>query len=360
MFVASACGLAQPLTGTIADQDAAREAVAGLASEKWTDRDAASTALLELARSMDPETALGTLEAALADWLADGGSSPEGEGDRTEVLARFELAAIAAFFNAPRAGLGITYDRTPAPRGVRLGDTVADFDAHGKLRAGDVVLALSGTPIDAGSTDLPVSIASHLPGEETIISLLRNGEPLEVAVELGRRQDLRSVAPLQEPVLRRAWALRMDRLRGESTQSKLDTDRARSVVVAPPARSPTRVRVVEVDLALGGQPGQHAARRVGVVAQAAPGNDAQSAIRAELNRLNGELAIVVRRAIDVEETVRQLELEIRVIANTPEGRAYAEQLRTRITALRQELAPLQREQTKLMQERVRLLQALSN
>lgn len=368
--LAAACAISLATTWGFAQQDsgpatpatdleAARAAVADLASESWLDRKAASDVLEQLARALRPETALHTLETALAEWLADRGASAEGEGDRAEVLARFELEAKQAFFNAPRAGLGITYDRTPADRGVRLGDTVANFDAHGKLRAGDIVLALSGAPIKSGSMDLPVSIASHLPGEETVISLLRNGEPMEVTVTLGRRKDLRSVAALDERVLRRAWALRMDRLRGQKSFGRLDTDLARSVVTAPPSASTARLRAAEADVALGGQPGQYAARRAGVVAQTIPGNDPLAGIRAELSRLNGDLAGVVRRAIEIEQSVRKLELEVHATADTADGRATAERLRGRITELRNELGPLQREQTRLMQERVRLIEALS-
>lgn len=359
LLVATVCGFAQEAQGPNADLEAARAAVADLASESWLDRTAASDVLEQLARALRADTALRTLETALADWLADRGASTDGEGDRAEVLARFELEAMEAFFNAPRAGLGITYDATPTTRGVRLGNTVERFDAHGKLRAGDVVLALSGSPVESGSMDLPVAIASHLPGEETVISLLRNGEPMEVAVTLGRRENLQTVRRLEETVLRRAWTIRMDRLRGGGNLGRLDTDLARSIVTAPPSASMTRLRAAEADVALGGQPGQYAARRAGVVAQVAPGNDAQAVIRAELSRLNRDLASVVRRAIEIEESVRRLELDIRATADTVDGRATADTLRTRITSLREELGPLQREQTRLMQERVRLIQALS-
>lgn len=359
LFVAAACGFAQQAPVPTADLEAARAAVADLASESWLDRTAASDVLEQLARALRADTALRTLETALADWLADRGASPDGEGDRAEVLARFELEAMEAFFNAPRAGLGITYDATPTTRGVRLGNTVERFDAHGKLRAGDVVLALSGSPVESGSMDLPVAIASHLPGEETVISLLRNGEPMEITVTLGRRENLQTVRRLDESVLRRAWTIRMDRLRGGGNLGRLDTDLARSIVTAPPSASMTRLRAAEADVALGGQPGQYAARRAGVVAQMAPGNDAQAVIRAELSRLNRDLASVVRRAIEIEESVRRLELDIRATADTVDGRATADTLRTRITSLREELGPLQREQTRLMQERVRLIQALS-
>lgn len=338
------------------EADAAREAVAALASESWGDRIAAHETLLDLTRSMEPAKALTVLEQALEGWL---GSESRGDGDRAEVLARFELAAEEAFFSAPRAGLGITYDTAPTSRGVRLGDTVEGFDAHGTLRGGDIVLSLSGTPIEAESMDLPVAIASHLPGEECVIALLRNGEPMEVSVRLGRRDDLNAARRLSEPVLRRAWTLRMNRLRGTEDRVALGFDQARSITVAPPSANPSRIRVSSADVSLGGEPGTSTAREAGVVAQFIDGSNNQAAVRAELSRVNGELARVVRRSIDIEETVRQLIVEVRMTADTVDGRAHAEKLQTRISELRQQLAPLQQEQTRLMQERVQLIRALS-
>lgn len=364
LFAALALGLGAALVSAQdpepqPDVEAVRAIVGNLASASWPERIAASMELSDLARSLDPATSLATLEAALADWLATHRDDEASAGDHAEVLARFELEAMHAFLNAPRAGLGITYDTTPTARGVRLGATVEGFDCHGKLRGGDIVLELSGAPVEAGSMDLPVAIASHLPGEVATISILRNGEPMVVDVILGEREQLNSVRRLEDTVLRRAWALRMERVRGERDRSKLDADAARSVAIVPPATGVSRFRATEADVSLGGQPGQYTARRAGVVAQMPPNGDNQSVLRQELSRLNGELARVVRRAIDIEETVRQMETEIRMTADTLEGRAYAGRLRARITELRQELGPLQQEQTKLMQERTRVLRALS-
>lgn len=342
-----------------ADEEVALDAISRLASERWSERIAASADLMELARGMEPERAIRTLEAALGDWLAQHADDPRRDGDLAEVLARFELAAMDAFFSAPRAGLGITYDTTPTTRGVRLGGTVRGFDAYNKLREGDIVLAFSGSPVESGSMDLPVAIASFLPGETSVITLVRSGEEMRVEVELGTREDLRSARPLQDPVLRRAWAMRMDRLRGDGVQGRLDADGVRSVVTAPPSASAVRVRAIAADVSLGGEPGEMAARQAGVVAQGMPGNDPQRQIQAQLTELNAELARVVRRSIDIEETIRQIEVELRMTADTVEGRALRDELGKRLVQLRQELVPLQQEQTRLMQERVALIRALS-
>ena len=207
--------------------------------------------------------------------------------------------------------------------------------------------------------DLPVAIASHLPGEEAVLELVRGGELMEVSVELGRRADLNSARRLNQPVVRRAWALRLDRLRGGSGQSRLDTDAARVVVEAPEFESATRNRPRLADVAVGGAPGMLAARPAGVVAQVAPGNNAQAAVRAELSRVNSDLARVLREIRTIETSIASADLELRMTADTVEGRAYAEQLRARMIELRGELGPLQQEQVTLMRDRVRLMQALS-
>jgi len=352
------CAAAEQPSFLASDLESARAAVTGLASENWTDREAASASLQRLARTLDADTGLRTLETALSDWLTDRGSSQDGEGDRAEVLARYELEAIWAFVNAPRAGLGITYDPSPTPRGVRLGATVEEFDAHGKLRSGDIVLKLSGAPIDA-VMDLPIAIASHLPGEETVITLLRDGEPMEVAVTLGYRHDLRQVRPLEEPILMRAWAIRMDRLRGDNTRDKLNTSQSRSVVTAPVASSRSRTRPLGANVSLGGQPGQENAHHASIVAQIPQGNGAEAIRRAELSQIQGTLDRVERDLQTVRAEARKLLAEVPMTADTVEGRAHANRLRARISELRQQQETLEKRQLDLIQDRNRLIRELS-
>ncbi|MEQ8845203.1 MAG: PDZ domain-containing protein [Phycisphaerales bacterium] len=359
MVLAATAGWSMAAQSIDRDAQLAREAVERLTSDAWTERIDASATLLELARSIDGERSLAVLEDALQAWLATTKDDADSTGDVAEVFARFEFAASEAFYNSPRAGLGITYDQSPAEIGVRLGGTVPGFDAHEKLRSGDIVLSLSGIPIEGGTPDLPVAIASHQPGEQAEIELIRDGERTSVMVTLGRREDLNSARRLDEPVLRRAWAMRMDRLRGLSDRQRLNTEAPRLVLEAPQPNSPSRVRPRLADISLGGEPAMNAARRAGVVAQVLPGTDPQSAVRAELSRVNADLARVVRRAIDLEESIRQMELELRMVPDTVEGRAYAQRLRDRVSQLRRDLAPIQQEQTRLMQERVKLIQALS-
>ncbi len=363
LFIVACSGVLLAPLGSFAqraDNDTiAREAVAQLASESWQARIRASETILELAETLDESAALPTLERALETWIADARGSDAYDGDLAEVLARFEFAAINAFFKGPRAGLGITYDQSPSSTGVRLGGTVQGFDAYEKLRDGDIVLSISGIPVESGSLDLPVAIASHLPGEEALIELIRGGETMEVAVTLGRRADLNAARRLNQPVVRRAWALRLARLRGEPDQSRLETDAVRVVIDAPDFESTSRSRPRLADVAIGGTPGMAPPRLAGVVAQAAPGNNNQAAIRAELSRVNSDLGRVLRAIRAIEASIASADLELRMTADTVEGRAYAEQLRARVIELRTELGPLQQEQVSLMRDRVRLMQALS-
>jgi hypothetical protein len=353
--LAAVCVASQPSS----DIETARAAVADLASESWTDREAASDVLSNLANVIDAGDTLRALELALSEWLEAASKHESNSGDRAEVLARFELHAVRAFFNAPRAGLGITYDPMPTPRGVRLGSTVEGFDSHGKLRSGDVVLSLSGAPVDAGTFDLPVAIASHLPGEEAIISVLRNGEPLDIAVTLGRRDDLSSVRRLDEPVLRRAWAIRMDRLRGEANHDRLDTDAARSVATAPEATSHSRLRPMDANVALGGQPGQFVARHVGGAPQFADANGAEAIVRAELAQLELAIVRIDRDLQAIRDQISRLQLEIPMTADTADGRDQATRMRDRITELRELQGKFEQQKIQLLQDRVRLIRALS-
>ena len=341
------------------DVDAAEDAVSRLASPSWTDRIDATTTLIELAQTLEPETALATLEAALSQWIDASRSTPSHDGDLAEVVARFEMAAMEAYFAGPRAGMGVTYSQSRSEIGVRLGSTVPGFDAHEKLRDGDIVVSIAGVPVEGGSIDLPVAIASHLPGEDAIVEVVRSGEPMEVTVTLGRREDLNTARPLEEALLRRAWAVRMDRFRGDQDRGRLDADRARVVLLAPLPPEFTRGASRLPDVSLGGEPGQHTASRPDVVAQIRRGQNPQAAVRAELDRVLRDLARIGSDIRAAESTIRQIERELRMIADTAAGRAYARQLEERLATARRELAELRQAQTQLMQDRVQLVRALS-
>jgi serine protease Do len=70
-------------------------------------------------------------------------------------------------------------------RGAEIVTVQADTPASEVgLQPGDVVLAIDGDPIE-DATDLTTGLAQLQPGDEVTLELIRDGEPLEVAVTLG-------------------------------------------------------------------------------------------------------------------------------------------------------------------------------
>lgn len=101
---------------------------------------------------------------------------------------------------AGRAGsLGVPLDPRPvasadrADRGPLVGIRVREGAAASReheLHAGDVIVALDGEPLDTGSAGrLDERIAAHYPGEEVLVSVLRNGKTLELKIRLVARSE---------------------------------------------------------------------------------------------------------------------------------------------------------------------------
>lgn len=341
----------------IADQAVAL--VADLAHDDWQVRTHATAALIGITRELPGDRALQTLENALKQWM-DSRDLDAGPGDFTEVLARFETAAIEAFFMAPRSGLGVNYDPNQSDRGVTLGGTLEPFDAHGKLRAGDVIIEISGMPIERGLIDLPVAIASHLPGEEALIVLDRGGERLRIPVRIGRREDLRTVQSPEQSLLRRAWAVRASRLLGRAMLETLDAGDARLIHEAPVGPDQRRGRITFADVTPGGEPNRGSARQVGVVTtyRLNP-NDSNAALREELERISREMALVNRRNLELNNTLAQIDLELTVTPDNEAGRARAEALRKRRGELALEIGDNGKALEALRRQRVAIIQALN-
>jgi serine protease Do len=81
---------------------------------------------------------------------------------------------------APQFGLkddkgAIVADVTPNAPGAKAG-----------LKSGDVITAIDGKPVK-GSDDLTLDVISHEPGATVSLSVMRNGSPTTVKVELGQR-----------------------------------------------------------------------------------------------------------------------------------------------------------------------------
>ena len=74
---------------------------------------------------------------------------------------------------------------------VDAGAVIADMRAGGPadeagLQAGDIVIALDGTPIES-ITDLAGRVQQHRPGEEVTLTIVRDGDEREVTVVLAER-----------------------------------------------------------------------------------------------------------------------------------------------------------------------------
>jgi len=58
--------------------------------------------------------------------------------------------------------------------------------AKAGISVGDVVVAVDGMPI-SGQAGLGATIRNLVPGEEAVVSLVRDGKPLDVRVVVGER-----------------------------------------------------------------------------------------------------------------------------------------------------------------------------
>ena len=101
---------------------------------------------------------------------------------------------LMAFARAGRARLGITYTeidgqladyfKAPGDRALLVSSVVADSAAaKAGLRAGDVLVKIGGTPIEA-TTDLREAVSDLEPGKPTPVTVLREGKNLELTVTL--------------------------------------------------------------------------------------------------------------------------------------------------------------------------------
>lgn len=249
LFMALTCGvlscstpralaqLAEPARSTDLSARVA-ELLATLDSESFADRENATLELLAL----DGLTHL-DVEPLLA--------SP---GISAEQRARLERVAFELFTTADRPGLGVGF---AAAEPVELGQIVEGFDAFGKLRPGDLVLAVDGRPTPT-TTWFRAEILSRLPGEAMRLLISRDGEVVEAEVRLGRYSALANPQTLTPETLAWAWAWRVARLSLGAVEPPLDP-----LAVADTSTAPTNPPGLPVprspetrgpSLVVGGQP----------------------------------------------------------------------------------------------------------
>ena len=58
--------------------------------------------------------------------------------------------------------------------------------ANAGIEVGDVVIAVDGEPI-SGQAGLGATVRNLVPGDEAIVSMVRDGKPLDVSVVVGQR-----------------------------------------------------------------------------------------------------------------------------------------------------------------------------
>jgi S1-C subfamily serine protease len=64
------------------------------------------------------------------------------------------------------------------------GSAAADAD----LRVGDVIIEIDGTEVSTAS-DVRSAVTAHEPGDEVVVTVLRDGDEEDVTVTLSRRGD---------------------------------------------------------------------------------------------------------------------------------------------------------------------------
>jgi putative serine protease PepD len=84
-----------------------------------------------------------------------------------------------------RPYLGVT--TAPAPQGAAIQAVLPNGPAEQEgLRAGDVIVGIDGRPVDEPE-DVSDAVASHHPGDEIEVEVIRNGERRTIRVELEKR-----------------------------------------------------------------------------------------------------------------------------------------------------------------------------
>jgi len=137
-----------------------------------------------------------TLATAVRGWLSDRYAVvpreqvfPPGqtaEQTRSSNLASFTSSQVAATA-AALTELGVSYDPL-----VGVGQIISGLPADGKLRDGDVLVAIDGSPVTdlASVVDL---VGARKPGERVVVRFAREGEEQEVTLETVRSDDGRPV-----------------------------------------------------------------------------------------------------------------------------------------------------------------------
>lgn len=139
--------------------------------------------------------------------------SPEGR-------RRLARVAFERFAGSARAGMGVEFDvERPRDEGVPIRRPVPNFPAFELIEAGDVMLIADGIALNDNEM-MGTIIVSHDPGDVIPVTLLRNGERLDLEIPLGSFSDLQQNTRVRLDRLQRAFVLRANRLGVELAASE--------------------------------------------------------------------------------------------------------------------------------------------
>jgi hypothetical protein len=157
---------------------------------------------------------------------------PRAERLSPEQRQRLFEAGRARFSRAPRAAMGVQFDQTgPLRDRIIVERTYDKFPSSRLLEEGDIIDSADGVRLlgPGSRTILRSMIFSREPGESIGVVVRRGAQRLDLAIPLGRYQDLDSSVPLDPDSLMRAWRERLRR-----AAASPDSRGAAATAVRPP------------------------------------------------------------------------------------------------------------------------------
>lgn len=165
-----------------------------------------------------------------------------------EQQLRLSEVALRLFKQTARGAMGVSFAREQTEAGVQIGSAIDGFDAQRVLRPGDIIREMSGVPVFTHDEARAV-IVSHDPGDEVRLTVLRNNEPVEVSLRLGRFQDLQNAVPVNDRTLRDAWAYRCQRT-GQMSSAGMPIDTGLTLAQWDQLQARERRRVMQQQVML--------------------------------------------------------------------------------------------------------------
>lgn len=136
-----------------------------------------------------------------------------------EQMEALNTIAYKLFSRGPRGAMGVSFAGTRnATDGVIIGGPVAGFDSMRVFQPGDVLRRVGGLPI-TNDLEARVAIVSYDPLDRVEVEFARGGEVRTDLLMLGDFSKLQNSRALDESTMRRAWRLRVERLRKETRQA---------------------------------------------------------------------------------------------------------------------------------------------